>query len=185
MSIFWRMSYIVILTGIFVLCMFVAANYQMLNASLYLMAYVLLVFLLFFGFFVGQSVSRPLRKIVKTANDVASGNLKSQADIKTHDEFGQLASALNSIAAELQKVHQEKEEVRQSAGQKVNFLVKPVYQTIDALEEKVAHRTMAMHRANQLSEKLQIDLVFKEAELLDLKEKLEKSKRRKSKSMLS
>ncbi len=185
MSIFWKISYFIVLAGVFVLAMFVAANYQMLNASFYLMAYVLLIFLVCFGFYAGQSVSRPLKKITAIAKALAGGNLHARVDIRGSDELVQLAQAINKIADELQKTHQEKEQIKYSVGQKVNSLVKPVHQTIEALEQKVAHRTMSMHQATQLSEKLQIDLVFKEAELLDIKEQLEKSKKRKSKSMTS
>ncbi len=183
MSFSWKISYVVFISGLFVLASFVAANYQVLPAGYSLIAYALLAFLFLFGMLAGKHVARPLKEITKTAKELAGGNLQRRAKAKGDDELGQLAGALNEIADMLQKSRQENENVPAMAAAKVNSIVRPVHDTIDALEQKVAHRTLDMHRAKELSERLQMDLVFKEAELIDAKGELAKAIKRKSKKI--
>ncbi|MBQ9886426.1 MAG: HAMP domain-containing protein [Lachnospiraceae bacterium] len=46
-------------------------------------------------------IIKPLRKITEGANEFASGNLKYNIDIKSHDEMGYLAATLNYMSDEL------------------------------------------------------------------------------------
>lgn len=182
MNFSWKISYIIFTSGVFVLASFIAANYQVLPVGYSLIAYGLLVFLFFFALLAGKNVSRPLKEITKMAKQLAGGNLQSRAEAKDNDELGQLAGALNEIGEMLQKSRQENENVSAMVATKVNSIVQPVHDTIEALEQKVSHRTLDMHRAKELSERLQVDLVFKEAELIDVKGELAKAIKRKSKN---
>ena len=53
------------------------------------------------------------------------------------------------------------------------------------LEQKAKNRTMEFHKANEVAEKMQIDLLLKEAELVDLKGQMAKLMVRKSKKMIT
>lgn len=184
MSFSGKITYFIFIAGTFVLLSFAALNYQMPTADIYFVLYLLLLFLLLFGIFVAKHTSKPLKKIVKAADELADGNLKSRAYVKNNDELGQLAKSLNKIAEKLEKTHQEKETIQHSVAMKVGSIVQPFHETIEALEEKTKNRTAEFHKANEISEKMQIDLLLKEAELVDLKGQMAKLMKRKSKKII-
>lgn len=62
-----------------------------------------LIFLLFLGLF-SFVVYRPLKKITEGATEYASGNLKYNIPVYTEDEMGYLASTLNYMSDELDKL---------------------------------------------------------------------------------
>lgn len=162
---------------------FAALNYQALNADMYFVLYLLLVFLLLFGIFVASHTSKPLKKIVKTAHELAEGNIHSRAYVRNNDEVGQLAGLLNKIGEKLEKANYEKATIHQAVSAKVNAIVGPLHETIEALEEKAKNRTIEFHKANEVAQKMQIDLLLKEAELVDLKGELAKLMKRKNKKV--
>lgn len=53
--------------------------------------------------FVAQSLVRPLTQLTNTAQEIAAGNLNSQAQVTSSDEIGLLASAFNSMTARLRE----------------------------------------------------------------------------------
>ena len=131
----------------------------------------------------GQRLTHPLKKIVKAADGLVQGNFQSRAYVRDNDELGHLAKTLNAIAQKLEKGHREKEDMHQVVAMKVHAIVEPLHQTIEALEKKVKHRTMDMHRATELFEKLHLDLILKEAEFIDLKGQMAVLMKRKSKKI--
>ena len=69
----------------------------------------------------GNSVTTPLGKLTKAAEDVVAGNLDTRADVLTNDEIGLLARTLNSMTSTAQGL-------------------------ISTLEERVAERTQLIER---------------------------------------
>ena len=75
-----------------------------------LLARIDFLFLLVFGLsfviliFFSLVVYRPLKKIINGAKEYASGNLTHKIDVKSHDEMGYLASTLNYMSGELNKL---------------------------------------------------------------------------------
>ena len=57
----------------------------------------------FAAFGISKSLSRPLIKLKKAANKIASGNFEVRTDIKTRDEIGELSHAFDSMAQKLQE----------------------------------------------------------------------------------
>ncbi len=53
------------------------------------------------GFVISRSISRPVELLMKGISSFASGNLSKRIEIKTKDEFGQLAGAFNQMADSL------------------------------------------------------------------------------------
>lgn len=175
----WKILYFILISGTFALVALAAANYQNLNADVYLIIYLVLIFLLLFGCAMAWAISRPLKKIVEAANELAEGNMHSRAHVRGDDELAQVAQALNKIGQNIEKSHKEKEELGQSVATKVHLITQPLHETIQALEQKVSHRTAQMHQATQLAQKLQFDLLLKEAEFVDLKGQMAKLMKRK------
>ncbi|MGE5499619.1 MAG: MCP four helix bundle domain-containing protein, partial [Syntrophothermus sp.] len=60
-----------------------------------------------FGMFIARAISRPVKQGVKFAEDIASGDLTTTLTVDQEDEIGQLAKALNSMAAKLREVVQD------------------------------------------------------------------------------
>lgn len=75
------------------------------GASLFLLA---LAGLAAYG--IGNSITAPLGKLTKAAEEVASGNLDVRADVTTNDEIGLLASTLNSVTSTAQGLIETLEE---------------------------------------------------------------------------
>ncbi|MBN2038848.1 MAG: cache domain-containing protein [Spirochaetes bacterium] len=55
-------------------------------------------------FVVSRAISKPVRKILDFARELASGNFRKRIDLNQEDELGKLASALNMAANNLDKV---------------------------------------------------------------------------------
>jgi methyl-accepting chemotaxis protein-1 (serine sensor receptor) len=56
------------------------------------------------GILVSRSITRPLNKAVKVAQDVAAGDLRTSIDVRSDDETGQLLDALKHMTASLQRI---------------------------------------------------------------------------------
>ena len=81
-------------------------------------------FLIFaFGFltiyFLSVLVTRPLRKMARTVNEIAAGNLNLRLEVTSSDEVGQLASIFNYGLDELQKTMSNLEEAKETLEKKV------------------------------------------------------------------
>ncbi len=185
LSFSWKITYFIVLSGVFAVLALAAANYGSLSGVFYSLIYFLVLFIFLFGIFVGSRLARPLKKIAKAADELADGNVKSRAYVAGNDELGQLAKSLNKIAQNMENVHREKEKIQHSVAMKVNAIVHPLHDTIEALEEKARNRTMEFHQANEIAEKTQFDLLLKEAELVDLKGQMAKLMARKSRKVIN
>lgn len=78
----------------------IAEKESLLN-MMYIVLAVLLGMMLIALLIIGFSIYCPLKKISKATAEYASGNLTYQIDVKTEDEFGQLADSMNYMAKEL------------------------------------------------------------------------------------
>jgi signal transduction histidine kinase len=69
--------------------------------------------MLAFGFtlFVSKRVSDPLLKMEKATREIARGNLKTRIEIKSHDELGSLAQAINDLNVELNNYRENRSEL--------------------------------------------------------------------------
>jgi len=76
-----------------------------------------------FGFltiyFLSVLVTRPLRKMARTVNEIAAGNLNLRLEVTSSDEVGQLASIFNYGLDELQKTMKNLEEAKETLEKKV------------------------------------------------------------------
>jgi len=76
-----------------------------------------------------RSTLKPIGELTETASAIAAGNLNRVANVKSHDEFGILAVAFNSMTAQLREL-------------------------IASLEQRVADRTKALATSVEVSRRL-------------------------------
>ena len=70
-------------------------------------------------YFLSLLVTRPLRKMTRTVNEIATGNLDSRLEVTTSDEVGQLASIFNYGLDALQNTMRNLEEAKETLEKKV------------------------------------------------------------------
>ncbi len=88
-----------------------------------------------------SNISRPLRRLTDYAKRVAAHDFTARVDIRSKDEIGQLAEAMQSMSVDLtQLISGLEERVAQATGE--------LQQAKDELERKVAERTGELSRAN-------------------------------------
>jgi len=71
------------------------------------------------GYFVSQSISKPIKQLHKATLEIKNGNFDVNVDIKTNDEIQELGNAFNITTAALQKMEQERKEIENA---KTEFL---------------------------------------------------------------
>lgn len=81
---------------------------------------------IFASFVVGQVITRPLKRLTETVEQIAAGNLSSRASIESGDESGLLAQSFNAMADQLTE-------------------------TLQGLEDRISERTKEMEVLNQTS----------------------------------
>ncbi len=74
------------------------------------MLFTLVVGVIILALFFSRTVTRPVRKMVKAANELAGGNFDVRVDIQRKDEFGEMARVFNTMGPQLEAHY----EVRQS-----------------------------------------------------------------------
>lgn len=179
-----KIAWSIITPSLFIITVFIALSYKSASGGVYAVIFLLVIFLVLFSFHAGRQLSLSVQNILKATNDLANGNLESRAKIHNIREVNHLAQTINSIAGQLQAHQQEKEKNYYVVAAKVHANVKPLHDTINALGEKVKHRTFDMHKAKNASEILRIVLAAKEAELSNLQAQLVTSLKRKSKKKI-
>lgn len=163
----------IILVGLFSIVVFMAMNYNQLGASFYVILLLLAVYIFSFGFAVGQSLSSPVQKLLKNAEELSKGNLSSRVYLQTKDELSQLADAFNKIAEELEESHIDGEMIEKTADIKARAKTQGLEETISALEQKVRNRTAEFEKIMGESTALQQQLKLKEAEVMQLRKDLD------------
>jgi methyl-accepting chemotaxis protein len=80
-------------------------------------------------------VSKPLKSIMKTLEDVANGDLSNKANVKSNDEFGRMAGALNhaidSMRTNLNEIKTSRER-ENSQSQELRLVVDQMLLAVDA-----------------------------------------------------
>ncbi|MFC1850082.1 ATP-binding protein [candidate division CSSED10-310 bacterium] len=68
------------------------------------------VIIIFISLLLSMMVARPIERLAKITNKIASGDLNSRVERVSNDEFGYLASAFNRMTEQLQKTHRSLEQ---------------------------------------------------------------------------
>ncbi|MGE5579495.1 MAG: sensor histidine kinase [Bacillota bacterium] len=95
-----------------------AARQTALEVSRYVFRAALLAFAvaLVAAFFMSSSITGPLRRMAQAARSISKGNFSEKIEVRTEDELGHLAEAMNSMSDEIsvliQSLTQEKEKLQ-------------------------------------------------------------------------
>lgn len=157
-SIALKVAYPIIIGGLFIIVAFIAVHYQTLNATFFSVLGLLTAYIFLFGFATGQNFAESFKRLVKRADDLSKGDVKSRLYLKNKDEIGELANIFNKIAEELEHNRSENLTLGRSVDLKVKARTQALEETINALEQKVRNRTLELQRITDEMEKLQNQL---------------------------
>jgi methyl-accepting chemotaxis protein len=174
----FRVATPIILAGIFSISIFIALNYESLQLSFFIVMILLIVYIFFFGFAIGQNFSAPVKKLIDRATDLNQGDLTTRVYLETKDEFGELAKIFNEIAQKLEQSQGETKTAESAVDIKVRAKTQALEETINALDQKVRNRTIELERLINDSGRLQQQAKIKEDETVQLKKELDSFKSR-------
>ncbi len=72
--------------------------------------FIISVLIIFLAFYLARRLNEPILMLVSTADKIRAGDLSQRAPVMSMDEIGQLATAFNAMADELEKIDQMKSE---------------------------------------------------------------------------
>lgn len=81
------------------------------------------------GLFMSRSIGKPLGTLQRAAEEIGRGSLDTRVTIRSRDEIGMLAAALNQMAAELRETTVSKDRLRASLHEK-ELLLKEVHHRV-------------------------------------------------------
>ncbi len=155
-SISLKIAYPIIIAGLFIMVAFIALNYQSLSTSLYVIFSLLIVYIFLFGFATGQNFANPLKKLLRSADNLSKGDLKSRFYLESKDELGELARVFNRIAEDLEESRGQTQTMEKSVDIKVQARTRALEETINALEQKIKNRTVELERMAQEMDRIKI-----------------------------
>ena len=82
-------------------------------------------------FGISTLITNPLRSIVKTAEQIAKGDLTKRAPVSANDEVGQLAKSFNMMVDNLQKAYQKMEDMNKNLERRVDERTKELQQEVN------------------------------------------------------
>ncbi|MBI2049895.1 MAG: HAMP domain-containing protein [Candidatus Staskawiczbacteria bacterium] len=171
-SVSFKIAVSIIITGIFIVSVFIALNYERLDINFYIVFTLITVYVFLFGFATGQRFATPVRRLLKRATDLSEGDLTTKIYFDDKGEFNDLAKALNKIADELKESRSKAETTEKSVDIKVKARTQALEETINALEQKVKNRTLELQRIIDKSELSQNQIKNKESEINQLKREM-------------
>lgn len=167
-----KITFPIILAGLFSLAVFMALNYNQLGPSFYVILLLLSIYIFSFGFAIGQNISSPIKELLKKARELSGGNLSSRVYLETKDELAELADILNKIAEELQENHIDEEIIEKTTEMKTRARTEVLNETITALEQKIRNRTSDLEKITGETKKLQDQVKEKEIEIEQFKKEI-------------
>ncbi len=113
-----------------------------------------------FGYFVGRTITAPIRQLREQISKIKTGNFDSKASVKTNDEFGEMANSFSDMALKLKEIYENLEE-------KVNQKTNELSTKVGELVKKQAD----LERINKM-------MVDRELKMIELKKEIAKLKTR-------
>lgn len=164
----------VFLAGAFTIVALMAIEYQKLDAGFYIVMVFLIIYLFFFGFATGESLSNPVKRLLERAKELSSGNFSSRIYLEDKNEIGELAGIFNKIAEDLERSKINNEETKKSVSIKVKAETQSLEETINALEQKIRNRTIELEKMSNELKKIQEELTDREQKISELQEEINK-----------
>jgi diguanylate cyclase (GGDEF)-like protein len=113
-------------------------------------------------FIVGSFITTPLRRMTRTAREIADGDLSKRANVDARDEVGQLARSFNAMIDHLQGSYKQMESTKQS-------LEKRVKERTKELQSEIGDRRKAEQALQDANMKLQMSVEQLEQRNAELK----------------
>lgn len=116
-------------------------------------------------------LTSPLDKLITGIKKISTGDLLYKIKIKSHDEFGELAEAFNTMSAELKKNKEQIEGHAQELEDRISERTQELEMAKATLEEKVAERTAELKNEREsLESKVKERTAELEAKIIELQE---------------
>jgi len=173
-SIFSKIFLSLIISGLFLISIFIALSYEELKVEFYLIFSLVVIFIFLFSLTIGQRLVSPIKEITRKAIELSKGSLKTRIYLETKDEFEELARVFNQIAEELERSHSMVEKAKNTVSVKVRARTKELEESIESLKQKVKNR--ARERELEIIE-LKKALQQAQGEAQRLKEELKEYKK--------
>jgi len=167
-----KIAFPIILSSIFAITIFIALDYERINASFYIVLFFVAIYVFFFGYATGEKFASPVQELLEKANQLTQGNLSNRIYLNTKDELAELAEVFNKLALELEESTNREKNAEKSLDIKIRAKTQALEETINALEQKVKNRTIELDRATNELEALKQQLKNKETEISGFKQKL-------------
>lgn len=180
-SVSLKIAYSIITTGLFIMVVLIASTYEILDPNFYVVLIPLTAFLFLFGFAAGQRFTIPMKDLLKEADHLSRGDVKSRFYPESQDELGQLAKVFNRMAEEFERNQLE----IKSLDTKVKLRTQTLEGIINVLEQKIKNRALDFERISDDVEKLQNELNLKNGEITSLKNQVASVGLKKTKKKLS
>ena len=107
------------------------------NTSLIIAGVVGAAVAILLGLFLTRQFTKPIRALKKGAARVASGDLAYRVDVKSNDEFGDLATSFNSMAASLDSSEQSRRRLFADIAHELRTPLSVIGGTVDAMLDGV------------------------------------------------
>ena len=107
------------------------------NTSLIIAGVVGAAVAILLGLFLTRQFTRPIRALKKGAARIASGDLAYRVEVKSRDEFGELAKSFNSMAATLDSSEQSRRRLFADIAHELRTPLSVIGGTVDAMLDGV------------------------------------------------
>ena len=107
------------------------------NNTLYIAGGVGAAVAILLGLFLTRQFTKPIKALKKGAARIASGDLVYRVDVKSGDEFGELASSFNSMAASLDSSEQSRRRLFADIAHELRTPLSVIGGTVDAMLDGV------------------------------------------------
>jgi two-component system OmpR family sensor kinase len=107
------------------------------NTSLLIAGIVGAAVAILLGLFLTRQFTKPIRALKKGAARIASGDLAYRAEVKSRDEFGELAKSFNSMAASLDSSEQSRRRLFADIAHELRTPLSVIGGTVDAMLDGV------------------------------------------------
>src|SRR5207249_4711372 len=110
------------------------------------------------GWYISRRISAPVLALTDVTGRMTQGDLSSRADIKSRDEFGQLARSFNEMAAQVEQTVSTLREFVADAAHELHTPLTALQANLELArdEKNTSARTKYLLRAQEQSQRLEV-----------------------------
>ncbi|MDD5039188.1 MAG: ATP-binding protein [Dehalococcoidales bacterium] len=107
------------------------------NDSLWKVGLIATAVALIIGLVLTRQITRPVRALISGARQLADGKLNYRVNIKSHDEIGELAESFNTMASNLEKGEQSRQQLTADIAHELRTPLTIIEGTVDGIIDGV------------------------------------------------